>query len=240
MIDRQQAETIAEAYIRELVRMGSPLYVLRRQETLDEAFGWVFFYQSREEPEMGRSSATLAGTAPLLVLRETGELRVLGTDLPVENYLAAYRASLGGLEESYPLHLPNRWLRGSAIGIAVTGFLLIATEVSSTAGPGSGGRGSPSGALTLLVGLLMLPIGLAAARNLDGMARTWGRRTLAQLGRRTSLGSRPGEVEGPDDIARLEKVRHEGLGRLMGGILTLASLAWIAIGIGILTGVFHN
>lgn len=236
MVDREQAEAIAGAYLRDLGRKGSPECVLLRQETLDEAFGWVFFYQSREYVATGRSSAMLAGTAPLLVLRETGELRVLGTDLPVENYLVAYRASLDRVEESYAFPLPRAWLRGFAIGAAVTSLLWIVSAVVR-----SGGRESPpSGALTLLVGLLLLPIGVAAARNLDGMARTWGRRALARLGRRTPFGFRLEDVEQPEDVERMSEVGQEGLGRQMGGILILLSLGWIAFGIGILTGVLHN
>ena len=91
MIDRQQAETIAEAYIRELVRMGSPLYVLRRQETLDEAFGWVFFYQSARYLETGAFSDQLAGNSPLVVFRDSGEVRSTGTAYPLDHYLAPIR-----------------------------------------------------------------------------------------------------------------------------------------------------
>jgi hypothetical protein len=242
MIDRQQAEVIAEAHVRDLPRLGSPECILLPQETLEEPFGWVFFYQSREYIETGRSSTRVAGNAPLLVLRQTGELRVLGTGLPLENYLAAYRGSVDSLVHwSIRAMLPRPWLRGLAVAWALTGSLWIVTLVLANAAARSGGRESgPNGALTLLVGVLMLPVGMAAARNLDGMAQIWGRQALAPFRRRVPFGLRLENVERPEDVYRLERVGQEGLGRQMGGLLILLSLFWIAFGLGILTGLLHN
>jgi hypothetical protein len=59
--------------------------------TVEEPFGWVFFYETDEPLEKGGISAALAGNAPLLVLRETGDVIVLGTAHPLEDYLRPYR-----------------------------------------------------------------------------------------------------------------------------------------------------
>lgn len=52
--------------------------------------GWYFCYQSKEFLETGELSAQLAGNAPFLIDRQSGELHVLGTAKPVESYLEYY------------------------------------------------------------------------------------------------------------------------------------------------------
>jgi hypothetical protein len=128
---------------------------------------------------------------------------------------------------------PRGWLRGLIIGAAVTGFLWMGTMVASD---------RPNGALTLLVGLLLLPIGVATVRNLDGMAQAWGRQFLfRQRGAVSFWPWRPGNSAVDEAYRdRVEAVRQEGGGRLGGGILIMLSLGWIAGGIVILTGVLHN
>jgi hypothetical protein len=147
VVERQLAESIAAAYVRDLPRQGSPKCVLLPAQTLEEAFGWVFFYQSREYVETGRSSAKLATPAPLLILRKTGELRVLGTDLPVENYLVQYRAAL-------PKPVDPRWLRVAFVPWAIAG---VAWLVSAAAGARF--DSPPSGWLTVFLGLCIVWMG---------------------------------------------------------------------------------
>lgn len=52
--------------------------------------GWYFCYQSKEFLETGELSAQLAGNAPFLIDRQSGELHVLGTAKPLESYLDDY------------------------------------------------------------------------------------------------------------------------------------------------------
>ncbi|MEA5674290.1 YrhB domain-containing protein [Pseudomonas sp. MH2] len=54
------------------------------------AEGWYFCYQSKEFLETGELSAQLAGNAPFLIDRQSGELHVLGTAKPLESYLNDY------------------------------------------------------------------------------------------------------------------------------------------------------
>lgn len=52
--------------------------------------GWYFCYQSKEFLDTGDLSAQLAGNGPFLIDRDSGELVVLGTDRPLEEYLKEY------------------------------------------------------------------------------------------------------------------------------------------------------
>lgn len=52
--------------------------------------GWYFCYQAKEFLETGDFSARLAGNGPFLIDRDSGELVVLGTARPLEEYLNDY------------------------------------------------------------------------------------------------------------------------------------------------------
>lgn len=73
------------------------------QITCEGAFseGWYFCYQSREFLETGEMSAQLAGNAPFLIDRQSGELHVLGTAKPLENYLEDYIKEKGKRGQIY-------------------------------------------------------------------------------------------------------------------------------------------
>jgi hypothetical protein len=121
---------------------------------------------------------------------------------------------------------PRPWLRASAIGVAMAGFLWIATGVAWK---------FPNGWLTVLVGLFLLPLGIALIRNLDGMATVWGRRALAPL----RIRARNDDLD-EETRERVATVREEGVGRQAGGGLVLMALGWILLGLGILAGALHG
>ena len=84
MINSYQARQIADAWL------NSPEVQITQVQTLP--FGWVFFYQSKACLQ-GDDSAALAGNAPIIVARDTGQVTVTGTALPIEAYLAAHQAA---------------------------------------------------------------------------------------------------------------------------------------------------
>lgn len=60
-------------------------------ETIEDDFGWLFFWQSRRYLETGNFSDILAGNAPLLVSRKDGTLHETGTAHPAEHYIENFR-----------------------------------------------------------------------------------------------------------------------------------------------------
>jgi hypothetical protein len=64
------------------------------EHTIERAWGWVFFYNSARYLETREFRYALAGNAPYIVNRHTGEVRVTGTALPIEDYIAEYEKSL--------------------------------------------------------------------------------------------------------------------------------------------------
>lgn len=71
-----------------------PTLVVLDNQTIEKEWGWVFFYQSLEFIESGDFEDMLAGNAPYIVNRKTGELVVTGTSLPIEDYISNYEISL--------------------------------------------------------------------------------------------------------------------------------------------------
>lgn len=71
-----------------------PRLVVLDNQTIEKEWGWVFFYQSLWFIESGDFKDMLAGNAPYIVNRKTGELVVTGTDLPIEDYISKYEMSL--------------------------------------------------------------------------------------------------------------------------------------------------
>lgn len=59
--------------------------------------GWFFCFQSREYIETGDPSAQLAGNAPFIIDKDSGELHELGTAQPLKEYLQAYEKKKNNL-----------------------------------------------------------------------------------------------------------------------------------------------
>ena len=54
----------------------------------------IFFYNSERYLTTGEISHALAGNAPYIVNRHTGEMRSTGTAYPIEHYIAEYEREL--------------------------------------------------------------------------------------------------------------------------------------------------
>ncbi len=87
-----KARALAEKWV-ELVSDGSAELV--REQTVAKPYGWVFFWESPEAVrDPSNVEARLVGNAPFVVLRNSLELRVLGTAMPVEHYLDIFERQL--------------------------------------------------------------------------------------------------------------------------------------------------
>jgi hypothetical protein len=90
-MDFDEAAALATAWV-DILSKGQARIV--REQTIAKSYGWVFFYQSKELLDTGTPSARLAGNAPIIVDRNTNELRVTGTARPLEHYLNEYEKTL--------------------------------------------------------------------------------------------------------------------------------------------------
>jgi len=67
---------------------------IMRELTIAKPYGWIFFYQSNEYLDGGDEMAMLVGNAPIIVNRNTSELRATGTAMRLEHYLEEYEKTL--------------------------------------------------------------------------------------------------------------------------------------------------
>ena len=92
MLAREEAQRLVEARLASDAH-GEDLAVIE-SSTIEQPFGWVLFYNTREYLQSGNASAALAGNSPYIVNRLTGALVATGTAHSLAYYLAAYEASL--------------------------------------------------------------------------------------------------------------------------------------------------
>ena len=82
-----------ELVLSELVKPGISDGIecaLIKSETIEKYWGWVFFYQSVAFIESGDFRDMLAGNAPIILNKHTGELIHTGTAYEIEHYIKEY------------------------------------------------------------------------------------------------------------------------------------------------------
>jgi hypothetical protein len=65
------------------------------EKTLDQPYGWVFFYDHKRYIQENDRRARLAGNGPILVDRTDGTIRQFGTADPLQFYLNEYERQKG-------------------------------------------------------------------------------------------------------------------------------------------------
>jgi hypothetical protein len=91
MISRHEAQDIMVRHLLELETDAIPL-VLLEEHTMEEDFGWVFFWTSKKYLETGADEDMLLGNCPLIVDNEDGSIHDTGTAQSIEYYIEEYRA----------------------------------------------------------------------------------------------------------------------------------------------------
>lgn len=94
MLNQDQAQERVAAILSERKGSHKDEWVVVAEETIEKDWGWIVFYQSRSYLETSDIAHALAGNAPYLVNKHTGEVRITGTALPLEDYLNAYEVEL--------------------------------------------------------------------------------------------------------------------------------------------------
>ena len=94
-MNRQEAQSLVEIELSKLKSQDVPHdCVVLESKTIERAWGWVFFYQSKEYLNSGKFEHMLAGNAPLLVNRNTGNITHTGTAHNIEHYIKEYESTL--------------------------------------------------------------------------------------------------------------------------------------------------
>ena len=86
-----EARTVAERYLTQMQTNPPMELVILDQHTIEDDFGWVFFWNSREYAEMGDYIYALSGNGPLIVDRSDGSIHEIPSAESIEAALARYR-----------------------------------------------------------------------------------------------------------------------------------------------------
>jgi len=92
MLTFTKARLLAETWAQCVCGDGIELV---QDATIAKPYGWIFFYQSSaylQNPE--DFSLALAGNAPVIIDRDSGEIILLGTALPTAEYLKRFEDKL--------------------------------------------------------------------------------------------------------------------------------------------------
>ena len=100
----EKAAALATAWV-DILCEGQARIV--RELTIAKPYGWVFFYQAKEFLDNGTASSQLVGNAPIIVNRNTSELRVTGTAKPLEHDLEEYEKTLSPVSLQCAPQLPT-------------------------------------------------------------------------------------------------------------------------------------
>ena len=91
MITVDAAFEIAERYVQTLGHASGIDLVLLEEPISSGNFGWVFGYESRVFLETNDIRDAIAGNAPILIDKNSGQILVLGTAHDVEKYVHMYQ-----------------------------------------------------------------------------------------------------------------------------------------------------
>ena len=93
MVSKQEAEKKVEEKIASYPLPDGDRYILLKENTITKDWGWVYFYTSEKWEQTGDLQYAVAGNAPFIVEKATGNVIVTGTAEPVENYINRYEAT---------------------------------------------------------------------------------------------------------------------------------------------------
>ena len=91
-IDLSTAQHIARQFLGQPEPVAEYSFVVLDDCLIEKPKCFVFFYESSKFLATDSFDDRLVGNAPILVDRETGAPRFLGTAEPVESYIAAFEA----------------------------------------------------------------------------------------------------------------------------------------------------
>lgn len=99
-VEQQEASEAARKAILAIGEREGFAPVILDDRTVETAFGWLFYYDSREFAERRAPGAALIGNPPVVVDRQSGQVLETGTEWPLFVYLAPFlrggEAAAGG------------------------------------------------------------------------------------------------------------------------------------------------
>jgi hypothetical protein len=94
MLTSQQAREAVTTELRSRCNIPDDKFVIVDNLTIERPFGWIFFYNSDRYLRTKDIMDAIAGNGPIVVEKESGEIKFFGASEPVEALIAKYEDSL--------------------------------------------------------------------------------------------------------------------------------------------------
>jgi hypothetical protein len=94
MLTKEQAREKALKEILKYWQIEDDEPVIMDEDTMEEDFGWVFFYESRNFLDTKIYTYFLTDNAPIIVNKYDGSTHLTGTYGDIEDYIEEYRKEL--------------------------------------------------------------------------------------------------------------------------------------------------
>lgn len=91
MIDYEKAKKIAQNRLNEDYSKKTYEVQIIEDVTIEEDFGWVFFYNTKDFITTGDVYHALGGNAPMIVTRKEGDIYFTGTAYPAKHYIEEFK-----------------------------------------------------------------------------------------------------------------------------------------------------
>lgn len=92
MITKEEAQKIIYNKINEIDHSSSdmPEMVIVEDSTIEKEYGWIFFYESKDFLESGKTRDAIAGNSPYIFNKYTAEIVETGAAHTIEYYIKEY------------------------------------------------------------------------------------------------------------------------------------------------------
>jgi hypothetical protein len=94
MENRKEIEDELEVELNRGVINEDTSLIILKDITIEEETYFIFFYDNQKFIETGDLSYRIAGNAPIIVNKLTGEKFITGTALPLEYYIDKYKKNM--------------------------------------------------------------------------------------------------------------------------------------------------
>lgn len=95
MISLQEARELIENEVASYPQPEGDRYIILEESLIEKSWGWVFFYTSEKWHRTKELKYAVAGNAPFIVEKTTGDIIITGTAEPVQSYINRYESTGG-------------------------------------------------------------------------------------------------------------------------------------------------
>ena len=101
MINKEIAYKMAIEYINTYHKIRGDTLVILDEQTIEEEFGWIFFYQTKRGLETNMTRYKMVGNYPIIVDRLDGSIHYLDVENGIGMGIILYKKNRGKVLENY-------------------------------------------------------------------------------------------------------------------------------------------